>query len=232
MPAPAARLPAPAAADKDMDARVSAPDVGVGVGQLRISRSRQAPRIDADVKQAYAALTAGDDDRAETLYRQALARNPDNINARYGLAGLAMRQSRFDAAYEHYRAIADADPGDGRATAALLALEGAGPEGESRLKRLAAAEPDNDIVHFSLGTFYARQQRWPYAQQAFFEALRLDSGNPDYAFNLAVSLDQMGKTQAALGYYETALALADRRAARFDAARVLSRISAISQAGP
>lgn len=229
-PAPAARPPARAASPGDSSA--AGPDIGVGAGQLRISRSRQAPRIDADVKQAYAALTAGDDDRAETLYRQALARNPDNINARYGLAGLAMRQSRLDDAYEHYRAIADADPGDGRATAALLALEGTGAEGESRLKRLAAAEPENDFVHFSLGTFYARQQRWPYAQQAFFEALRLDGNNPDYAFNLAVSLDQMGKSRAALDYYQAALRLADGRAARFDPDRVRSRIRAISQARP
>ena len=39
-------------------------------------------------------------------------------------------------------------------------------------------------------------------QQAFFKAYSLDNANPDYLYNLAVSLDNMGKHSAAFPFYQ------------------------------
>ena len=75
-----------------------------------------------------------------------------------------------------------------------------------------------------LGNWYARQQRWGNAQQAYFEALRRAPHNADYAFNLAVSLDRMGQAQAARTYYENALELAASGGATFDATAVRERV--------
>ena len=54
--------------------------------------------------------------------------------------------------------------------------------------------------------------------------------NPDYAYNLAVSLDQLRQPKLALDYYRRALALAQTRAASFDQALARIRVQALSQA--
>ena len=75
------------------------------------------------------------------------------------------------------------------------------------------------------------QQRWAEAQQAFFDAHRLDSDNADYAYNLAVSLDRLAQSAAALGFYRRALELSDRGYASFGADEVMRRIESISEGG-
>ena len=73
------------------------------------------------------------------------------------------------------------------------------------MKLLLDQNPDSPQVHFSLGGFYAGQSRWPEAQQAFFDAYTADKNNADYAYNLAVSLEQLGQAKAALSHYRTGL---------------------------
>ncbi|MCK5362085.1 MAG: hypothetical protein KAR22_03910, partial [Gammaproteobacteria bacterium] len=70
----------------------------------------------------------------------------------------------------------------------------------------------------------AEQNRWGEAQSAYFDAYRLQDGNPDYAYNLAVSLDQLGKAAAAAGYYRQALELAAENGAVFDQPSVRDRL--------
>ena len=53
------------------------------------------------------------------------------------------------------------------------------------LKQLIAREP-SAYLYFTLGNIYADQNRWPDAQQAYFQAHHLQPDNPDYAYNLAV----------------------------------------------
>ena len=102
---------------------------------------------------------------------------------------------------------------------------------ESRVKTLLAAEPEAAHLHFTLGNLYAGQERWPEAQQAYFDAFRLDDENADYAFNLAVSLDRLLQRRTALDYYRLALDLATRRPASFDSASVTERIRVMAAAG-
>jgi Flp pilus assembly protein TadD len=71
---------------------------------------------------------------------------------------------------------------------------------------------------------YAAQQRWGEAQSAYFDAYRLETDNPDYAYNLAVSLDQLGKGGAAADYYRLALELAANNGAVFDQPSVRDRL--------
>ena len=70
---------------------------------------------------------------------------------------------------------------------------------ESRLKTMLAAQPEASFLHFTLGNQYAAQGRWAEAQQAYFKAFASDPEHPDFAFNLAVSLDQMHQTEARAG---------------------------------
>ena len=89
---------------------------------------------------------------------------------------------------------------------------------------------DAGYIFFSLGNLYARHNRWADAQQAYFQALPNHPDNPDYNYNLAVSLDRIGQRQAALKYYDTAVTLTDSGHAGFDSAVALARIQAINSA--
>lgn len=90
---------------------------------------------------------------------------------------------------------------------------------------MLAKQPDDANLHVALGNLYAEQNQWPAAQQAYFEAYSLNK-TTDNAYNLAVSLDQMGKPKLALPYYIRALEQATD-AGNIDKAALQARISAI-----
>jgi len=197
---------------------------------IRIRRSPPRDRLDPDLSEAYRAFQSGNPSRAETLYRRVQAREPDRRDALLGLAAVAMRRGRTPEAYDYYRRLIELDPRDSVALAGIASLTGsAGREAnESRLKLLLAEAPDAAHLHFALGNLYAKQGRWAEAQMAYFKAYTSDSKNPDYSFNLAVSLDRLGQGRAALGYYRRALYAADRGVKGFDTAQVRTRIQALS----
>jgi tetratricopeptide (TPR) repeat protein len=122
-----------------------------------------------------------------------------------------------------YREILERDPRNASAQAALLDLLGSSDSqaAESRLKTLISREPSPHLYQ-TLGNLYADQQRWADAQAAYFEAYRGAPENADYAYNLAVSLDQLRQYAAALGYYERALAAGGVH--RFDRAAAEERV--------
>jgi uncharacterized protein HemY len=95
---------------------------------------------------------------------------------------------------------------------------------ESRLKLLLAAQPESAPLNFALGNLYARQGRWPEAQPVYFNAVAADGDNPDYLFNLAVSLDHLRQPKLAAQHYRLALDAAQRRPAAFDRERVRVRL--------
>ena len=95
---------------------------------------------------------------------------------------------------------------------------------ESRIKNRLASQPDAAALHFALGNNYAAGARWAEAQQAYFDAHRLDAQNPDYAYNLAISLDHLNQDRQALIYYERALTLGSLRASQFKPNEVRDRV--------
>ncbi|HUX26097.1 MAG TPA: tetratricopeptide repeat protein, partial [Burkholderiales bacterium] len=71
--------------------------------------------------------------------------------------------------------------------------------------------------------------RWAEAQQAYFRAYAGNPEYPDFAYNLAVSLDQLHQSKPALEYYRRALALAKDHPATFDQAQVSKRVSQLAR---
>jgi tetratricopeptide (TPR) repeat protein len=175
---------------------------------------------------AFAAFNAGDLAKAREDYQQVLRASPDSRDALLGLAAIETQTKRYDAAESYYTRLLDLDPRDAHAQAGLIGLRGqADPlAAESRLKSMIASQPGVSFLHFALGNQYAMQGRWAEAQQAYFQAYTSDPEHPDFAFNLAISLDRMHQTKPALEYYRRALALAGDRPVSFDKAQASNRV--------
>jgi len=191
-------------------------------------------REPAPLAAAWAALQRGDTAQAESLYRRVLDAEPGQVDAELGLAVLAHARGADDVARAGYRRVLESVPEHPRAWAGLAELAGDGELGqiESRLRQLLANRAEAPL-HFALGNVLARQQRWSDAQLEYFAAASLESRSADYAVNVAVALDRIGKPAAALPWYRRALELAGAgRAAGFDAAAVRGRVAELEVAAP
>jgi Tfp pilus assembly protein PilF len=190
-----------------------------------------AERLDPGLERGWEALQAGDLGRAKAEYLRILKANPVDRDALLGLATIDARNQDFEGAERRYLKVLEIDPRDPYAHAGLAALRGPrdAVQSESKLKNLLAQQPDAAFVHFALGNQYAAQARWADAHAAYFKAHSSDPDNPDYAFNLAVSLDQLHQPRAALEYYRRALTLSSHRAVGFNQAQVEARIRELAR---
>ncbi len=198
----------------------TAPESSARTGETSraVSVNRVTAEIHPQVLAGYRSYQAGDLSTARAEYHQALREDPRSRDALLGLAAIEMRAQRYEQSEAYYERLLQFDPRDPNALAGLLALRNQlidPVQAESRVKSTLASDPGATVLYFTLGNQYAQQGRWAEAQQAYFKAYAADSENPDFAFNLAVSLDQLRHSGLALEYYRRALALTEKRAASF-----------------
>lgn len=207
---------------------------GDAADAIRITQGVTTNPLYPRLKEAWTAFQAADFARAETLYREVHQADPGNTDALLGLAALAVRNGHNDEAIGLYRDVLRVEPGNASALGALSTLPGSATGmqslDESTLKNLLRDQPSAANLHFALGLRYVADQRWPDAQQAFFDAVRNDPTNADYAYNLAVSLDELGQRDAAAGWYRKALALATG-STLFNPELTRARLAQLKQAG-
>ncbi|WP_439535104.1 tetratricopeptide repeat protein [Methyloversatilis sp.] len=212
------------------DAPAAKPPPAAAPAAPPIRITRNAPVIPQDINEGYAAFNAGEYDRARVAYERALRADPRNPDALHGLMALADVRGDAQQARMLLRRIAEIDPADPSVQVALS--ENVDPVAqEARLLNIAAAQPQSAPAAFALCNLYAGQARWREAQQAYFNAWTLAPDQPDHAYNLAVSLDQLRQPRLALQYYREAMTLRSQRSAAFDADAVAARIAAL-QAAP
>jgi len=194
--------------------------------RLKIEHNISTHLVDNRLQDAYQAYQQGNYTKAKKLYLAVLQEDNRNRDALLGLAGISVQNQQLNQAKTYYQKVLQFYPKDAIAEAGLIDLQGGEmPENESALKHQLNQQPESSHLQFVLGNFYSRQLRWGEAQQAYFEAYRRNNQHPDYAYNLAVSLDQLGKSQAALPYYQRALTLSTNHKAKFDSKIVEQRIS-------
>ena len=163
---------------------------------------------------------------ADKAYTEVLQREAHNRDALLGVAAVAGKRGETEKAREYYLKLLELDPMDAYAHAGLASIaqvEGASLS-EERIKQLIEKQPDSSHLQFVLGNLYAKQGKWPQAQQAYFSAWQGDSDNADYAFNLAISLDHLKKYTEAARFYASSIDLARDRKTGFTLDTVEKRL--------
>ena len=196
---------------------------------VRLAPSSEAPRVSPRVAAGYDALRGGRLEEARQAYAAALSAEPGSTDAALGLATVEARSGNGPAAASLYRKALELDPHNPTALAGLASLSDfSRPDTlEMQLRTELSRDPQSAALNVALGNLYASQGRWTEAQAAFFEAHRIEPGGADILYNLAVSLDRMGQTRAAIPYYRRALEAARGRSTPFDPSAVSRRLAEI-----
>ncbi|OAI50338.1 hypothetical protein AYO46_02525 [Betaproteobacteria bacterium SCGC AG-212-J23] len=227
--APVTPVKKPAAAIGQLAPRLSSASPN---STVEMSTARAVPSVHPKVDAGYAAYLAGNLEAARVEYQQALNDDPTNRDALLGVAAIDVRSGRLDAAEASYLRLLQIDPRDAEAQAALMAVRSGRVDplaAESRLKSMLAVDPKAHALNFALGNQLAQQGRWPEAQAQYFKAFAAEPSNPDFAYNLAVSLDHLRQPKQALEYYKHAIALAKVRGASFDVTGAEARVGQLSR---
>ncbi|MCB1904270.1 MAG: hypothetical protein KDI18_09295 [Gammaproteobacteria bacterium] len=203
------------------------------IGRITIKKRQVRNLEQARLTRGYAALRRRELEKAALIFKQNLKGNPDSIKGVLGLASVAEMRGDAEQAERLYRKVLQIEPGNLHAITAII-QRGAGTDPVRKgqqLDKLIERHPVNADLRYLKGNLHASNQRWREAQADYFKALELDGTNPDYAYNLAISLEHIGQPSIALTYYRLALELAQNRNARFAPEQVRTRIEQIQAGG-
>ena len=177
------------------------------------------------------AYEAAQYDRAKKLYKEVLIAEENNRDALLGLGAIAVIEKNNTVARNTYILLLKQDPRDPIAIAALASLrnsEASTGADEKYLLKMLQKNPDDVHLNFALGNIYAKQDKWKLAQQSYFNAWQRDNENADYIFNLAVSMDQLGKQKQAVDFYRDCLSKSGDKQVSFSRKAVQKRITELS----
>lgn len=198
---------------------------------LLIEKTKQADIVGKKLEDAWAAYDNGNYAEAESLYHDVMLDEKNNRDALLGLGAIAVVEKDIAAAKKYYRVLLKLDPNDPLAVAALSGLRSneSSPEiSEKYLVSMLEKTPEAAQLNFELGNVYAQQSNWSAAQQSYFKAWQQENENPDYIFNLAVSLDQLGQQQQAMTFYKDSLLKAKNKQVSFSRETVVQRVTELS----
>lgn len=182
------------------------------------------------VQQGYLAYQAKDFNAASGFYGKALEFDPYDRDTNLGVAATAQAMGDFKLAEDRYRHLLTLDPADEVAFSALLNLSVAGDQGaiiEYELAQHVVYVNNPQELYAILGNYYSQQQRWSKAESAYAIASSGSISNPDFLFNYAVTLDNLGRTSQAAEYYSQALVGINNASYSFDAEAVRLRLQSL-----
>jgi len=175
-------------------------------GILQITSKSSITEKDRLLQEAYAAYQRGNDDLAMLKYNQVLDIDPGSRNALLARAAISIQNGNIETAIQDYQTLLVTNPKDSLAMSSMTAVANYSPEqSESLLKLLIRDEPYSPYLNFALGNVYVAQNRWSEAQGQYFTAFQNNPDDPNYAYNLAVSLEHINQPRVAISYYQRAL---------------------------
>jgi tetratricopeptide (TPR) repeat protein len=197
---------------------------------MQITTSNEYRQADIWLGEAYAAYRIGDNELALARYGQVLDVDPTNRNALLARAAIRIQDGQIKSAIKDYQALLLANPTDSQAMSSLLAVADYSPrETESQLKLMIRADPQSPYLNFALANVYGAQRRWQEAQRHYFTALQNNPDDPNYAYNLAVSLEHISQPSSAITYYQRALDNVTNGLATFNRDIVKQRLEMLGQ---
>jgi len=177
------------------------------VATLSIQKTKKTDPVGEKLEAAWLAYESARYDEAATLYKSVLSFEENNRDALLGLGAIAVIEKDVAVAKNIYLKLLEMDPRDPIAIAALASLHDRQFTLADKDYLLSALKKSPNVHHlnFALGNIYAQQNNWKSAQRYYFNAWQHNNESADYVFNLAVSMDQLGKQRQALKFYEDSL---------------------------
>jgi len=214
-------------AKKKQEKYISAASNGVS-----FQKTNKVDPVAEALEQAWQAYENAQYPQAKIFYRKVLVAEKNNRDAWLGLGAIAVIEKDKVAAKAAYTILLNDDPRDPIAIAALASLRNntaATETDEKYLLRMLQKNPGDTHLSFALGNVYAQQNKWKLAQQSYFNAWQGDNQNADYTFNLAVSMDQLGKSKQAINFYQDSLRKSENKQVFFSRQAVKKRITELSE---
>lgn len=213
---------------------ISLPGVGgdepAASATIQVSSKSRISEKDRWLREAYAAYQRGDDQLALIKYNAVLGVDPANRNALLARAAINIQNNRIAEAMRDYRKLLLANPKDSLAMSSMIAIANYSPaQSETQLKLMIRNEPNSPYLNFALGNIFGAQNRWQEAQGRYFAALENNPDDPNYAYNLAVSLEHIARPKVAIAYYERALNNYSNGLATFNREVVDARLEMLKQ---
>ena len=182
------------------------------------------------LKEAFEAYQRGDNNAALEKYNRVVTDDPQNRNALLARAAINVQSDNNVKAIKDYQTLLIANPKDSFAMSSLISVASISPsKSESQLKEMMRDEPLSPHLNFVLANIYGTQNRWQEAQNHYFKALENNPDDPNYAYNLAVSLEHIAKPKVAIVYYQLALANFNNGKATFNKVVVDKRVEILKQ---
>jgi tetratricopeptide (TPR) repeat protein len=175
--------------------------------------SAHSPENEKARSRAQKALRSGDFERAEQLYRDVLAKDDHDNEARLGLSHALLKQRRLQDSYDHAARVVAMEPLSARAHALLGASILA--SGDFRLSveefRTALALNENEamaLAGLAMVDYY--ENRTAACITGLRRAAAIDPDEPDYVFNLGQAAARSERYREAADAYERFLVIAPR----------------------
>ena len=172
-----------------------------------------APENEKARNRAERALRSGDFERAEQIYRELLAKDDHDTEARLGLSRALLKQRRLQDSFDHAARVIAIDPLSARAHALLGSAILA--SGDFRLSveefRTALTLNENEalaIAGLAMIDYY--ENRMSPCVAGLRRAAAIDPEEPDYLFNLGQAAARSERYKEAADAYERFLQIAPR----------------------
>lgn len=160
------------------------------------------------MKEATSVASLGDLDLAITKISQALARDPDIVEAHMLLGNFHRKAERLPEAVAAYREALSRDPEHREALYSLATAYkdlGQLDEAETGFERAMELDPRNGKVLWQIADLHMRRQRFDAAEKVLLTALDLDLDRPRFLLKLGECYLEMGRPGDARVRLESAL---------------------------
>ena len=162
---------------------------------------------------ALKALRAGDFEQAEKIYRDLLAKDEKDLDARLGLSHALLKKRRLQDSFDHAARAIASDPLSARAHALLGSVVLASGDFRLSIEEFRTAislNPDEAMAIAGLAMIDYYENRASACVAGLRRAISIDPDEPDYLFDLGQAAARLKRYKEAANAYQQFLVIAPR----------------------